>query len=190
MLFHDKLKILVFGEDELVNRIKNKDLVYRNIVSIADPGSNVPEEIANTAQAILEMRFLDLDGPLPNHNPVNEIMPELHDINNLIKFYGNVNKEEGFTIHCWQGLSRSTAIALCILHLYYRNERIAFRELKKIRPYSKPNTRILNIFDSLYGTRLSDKAKQIKIRNVHQMYSNYKNKNDFGELLDIEKEET
>lgn len=182
MLFRKRLKINIFGEDELVNRIINNGVTYKNIVSIGDPGSTVPELVRKEAESILELRFLDLDEPLPNHDSTTEIMPELEDVKKVINFYNAANIKDGFTVHCWQGLSRSAAVAMCILYLYYGKEKVVFKELSSIRPYAKPNTRILKLFDGIYGTNLEIKAKDFKYKSVKKMYKNYKDKDDICDL--------
>jgi predicted protein tyrosine phosphatase len=167
-----KIELNVFGEEELINAIRNGGIVYKNVISIADPGSSIPIELKSEKYNVLPLRFLDLDKPFPNHDYETEILPTIEDIHEVETFLKKINIEDGITIHCWQGLSRSTAVAICVLHHYLDEQNVVIEEIFKIRPYAKPNVLILKHFDEIHKTNYSSVAKQIRIETVTKMYKN------------------
>ena len=78
--------------------------------------------------------------------------PMKEDIQNLINFYN----EEVFThedpvvlIHCFAGVSRSTAAALILLYMHIGDATEAFDELMAIRPIASPNKRMVRFADEI-----------------------------------------
>jgi len=158
-------EILVMSENELIDKIENNTLVnYDHCISIRNPDEYMNPIISKSFKSILELKFYDAYDI--NHlGPMQKIkrIPEEEDIIRLIEFYNN-NKDRGhgFVIHCWQGISRSTAIALCILYLKYRSEVKAKNELLSIRPEARPHLLITQLFDRVMKCNLTQVAQEIR----------------------------
>lgn len=60
----------------------------------------------------------------------------------------------GFTIHCWRGISRSTAVAIGVIYMFFKDEEKAAGYLKEIRPYATPLPRIVKFWDEILGSNL------------------------------------
>ncbi len=179
------MNITVYGEDELINRIKNNGIVYRNVISIADPGSKIPTELLNGDFNVLSLRFLDIEEPFINHDFKLEIMPEKKHIKKVINFYNRIPLPKEITVHCWQGISRSTAIAMCLLYLYHMDENKVEEELRIIRAYARPNLKILREFDSIKKCNLEKIGLKIKMENIRKSYENYKDKDKIENVEEL-----
>jgi predicted protein tyrosine phosphatase/anti-anti-sigma regulatory factor len=158
-------EILVMSENELIDRIRNGTLVnYDHCISIRNPDEFMNPIISKNFQNTLELKFYDAYDI--NHlGPMQKIkrIPEEDDIIRLIDFYNkNKDKGHGFVIHCWQGISRSTAIALCILYLKYKSEIKAKNELLLIRPEARPHLLITQLFDRVMKCNLTQVAQEIR----------------------------
>jgi len=68
----------------------------------------------------------------------------------------------GYTIHCWRGISTSTAVALGLLYILCEDERLAATELGRIRRHVMPLSRIVGYFDSLLGSDLASQAEYLR----------------------------
>lgn len=78
---------------------------------------------------------------LPNHSHVTE----------LIEFTEAWNRRAPIVIHCWAGISRSTAaafISLCVLNPGVREFSIA-QVLREASPTAQPNRRLVSIADEI-----------------------------------------
>lgn len=107
----------MFGELELEDHRKNNGSICSHCISIGDPGSVTPISIKYGFDEILILRFLDFESKEDILND-DEILVSKDDIIKVIDFYNSTkNDANGYTIHCWQGISRSTAVALGLLYL-------------------------------------------------------------------------
>ena len=177
------MNIQVFGQDELEERIKNGNKVYSHLISIGNPGIKpqpdilIPKIFKSAFTSILRFRFYDATKK-EQLGPKQRIkrIPNKKDVKKLIKYYQKTkNKATGYTIHCWRGISRSTAMAYILLYLIYKDEKIASDELISIRRNAMPNRLIISIFDELYDTNLSEFNKTIfksRIERMRQELSN------------------
>ena len=134
------MNIQVFGQLELVERIDNCEGIYSHLVSIGNPGrgikridSIIPSVFKTVFKKYLRLEFYDVLekrhlGPMrPKRIPLKK------DIRKAIRFFNkNTNEATGYTIHCWRGVSRSTAIALGYLYMIYRDEEKTKEPLSKI----------------------------------------------------------
>ncbi len=109
------------------------------------------EAMIDTPQCIdnanhLRLAMNDISEPaeglvLPNHGHVSE----------LIEFTKAWHKQAPIVIHCWAGISRSTAaafISLCVLNPGADELTIA-RMLRKASPSAQPNRRLVSIADQI-----------------------------------------
>ena len=56
-------------------------------------------------------------------------------------------------MHCFAGISRSSAIALIPLLLYYRSEKAAAKRLYEINRWAAPNTHVLYLTEEKFHLR-------------------------------------
>lgn len=170
-----RVGIQVFGETELVKRIGAGKRHYSHCISIRNPGEKLPREIKGSFHELLELSFYDEEHV--DHVPKDAIerrIPEIEDVRYVIAFVRNAVKDPeftGFTIHCWRGVSRSTAVALGILYMISKNEERATKYLIKVRPESMPHTGIVRVFDSLFGSNLDPYRAKIHRYRLKQIFT-------------------
>lgn len=95
----------------------------------------------------LQLRFHDIDLPMEGYNP-----PQLHHVERLIEFGRAWRDEASAIVHCFAGVSRSTAAALTLVAI--RNpgrEAEAARLLRQRAPHAKPNRRMIGFADQALG---------------------------------------
>jgi predicted protein tyrosine phosphatase len=80
-------------------------------------------------------------------------MPQIEHVQRLIAFVRRWNRETPIVIHCYAGISRSTAAAFttaCALNPQ-RDERVIAQALRRASPTALPNSRIVRLADELLG---------------------------------------
>ena len=93
----------------------------------------------------LKLRFHDITDPIPGY-----LAPQAVHLEALITFGTAWNKAGPLIIHCYAGVSRSTAAALTILCLYNQGrEEEAVQVLRERAPHAQPNQRMIAIADRL-----------------------------------------
>ena len=106
----------------------------------------MPEEF-KIYKSILRLKFFNVEHKYQLGKTKPSGIPQSKGIKKVIKYFQKSKEtSNGFTVHCWQRLSRSTEIAALLLHQIYHNEEEAIDELLKIRPKAVPNTRIIKIY--------------------------------------------
>jgi predicted protein tyrosine phosphatase len=79
--------------------------------------------------------------------------PKATDAEKLVRFIEAWDRKQPLLIHCWAGISRSTAsayTALCMLRPKVDEEELAF-ELRAASPSATPNKLIVSYTDALLG---------------------------------------
>jgi predicted protein tyrosine phosphatase len=177
--------IQVFGQRELVDHIHSGRAAMSHLVSIGNPGrgiraeaedSTMPRDFGGVFQDCLRLEFYDVEhkrhlGPMRPRR-----IPQRRDVRRAIRFF-NCTKDEatGYAIHCWRGVSRSTAIALGYLYLIHGDEQVAVDELKRIRPEADPHPRLVSYFDKILGSDLcskNDQLREIRFREMKEWFRN------------------
>ncbi len=169
------MDVQIYGQTELEDHIKAGNSVCSHLISIGNPGrfgkhqpdTRLPEIFKKTFSGILRLEFFDvlkkehLGSMRPKRVPLRK------DVKKVIRFYNRTKETStGYAVHCWRGVSRSTAIALGILYLIHGDEQKAIDELKRIRPEAGPHPGLVKYFDTLLGCDLSSKNDQLReIRN-------------------------
>ena len=81
-----------------------------------------------------------------------DIVPTMEHVQEFLDFAKNWDRQGPMFVHCYAGVSRSTAAALAILCQYNPGrEGEAAQALRRAAPHAKPNTRIIAIADRLLG---------------------------------------
>ena len=96
----------------------------------------------------LRLYFHDIVSDMEGHTP-----PNSGDAKRLIDFLLGWDREAPMLIHCWAGISRSTAaayVALCLLRPEADEEELA-QELRAASPSATPNRLIVSLADEALG---------------------------------------
>jgi predicted protein tyrosine phosphatase len=133
-------KLIILGQDELLS-LPSAFLSDWSVLSITGRGTNklyLPE-----AKAICRLHFDDVekDAPETDHFAATEA-----DIEKGIGFARQVGNDH-LLIHCYAGISRSTAMAWIIIWDKLRDKadavRLSFGIVRQIRPILLPNRHVL-----------------------------------------------
>jgi len=152
----DPVSIQVFGEQELIEHLARGGAHHSHCISIRNPDETIPAIIKDNFRAILELRFYDAEEIEQLGAQTIKRIPEPKDVKGVIEFFRLTAAEAtGYTLHCWQGISRSPAVALGLLYLLTGSEDEAAFHLKRIRPDARPHRKLVRFFDQQLGCRLA-----------------------------------
>ena len=120
----------------------------RHVVTLLAPDTphDMPRGIAEGRH--LKLYFHDIVQHMDGHTP-----PRAADAERLIAFLEDWDRADPMLIHCWAGISRSTAAAytaLCMFRPQADEEELAF-ELRKASPSATPNRLIVSLADEVLG---------------------------------------
>jgi predicted protein tyrosine phosphatase len=113
------------------------------VVSLLAPGQATP---ALPPVPRLSLAFHDIDAPRSGL-----VAPDREMVQALVNFAGDWREPEPMLVHCWMGVSRSTAAALilaCALRSD-RDEAEAARALRAASPTATPNPLMIALADDL-----------------------------------------
>ena len=117
-----------------------------HLITLLDPQEEMPTPENVSSHRHLKLGMHDIAFSSPDHTPPDE----LH-VRELLDFAKAWSREQPMLIHCWAGISRSTASAFsiaCMLSQPGREEEIALN-LRKQAPHAQPNPRIVAFADKL-----------------------------------------
>jgi predicted protein tyrosine phosphatase len=118
------------------------------VVSLLGPESPHRPFTGIPAERHLKLTFHDIIQPTDGFSE-----PRLSDAEKLVGFLKGWDREAPLLIHCWAGISRSTAAAytaLCLFRPRTDEEQLAF-ELREASPSATPNRLIVSYTDRLLG---------------------------------------
>jgi predicted protein tyrosine phosphatase len=121
-----------------------------SLVTLLSPGTRVTRPAAIDADRHLNLAISDITTPLPGH-----VLPENVHVRRLIEFVGAWDRARPMVIHCFAGVSRSTAaafITVCAL-APHREETAIAASLRAASPTATPNARLVALADSLLGRK-------------------------------------
>ena len=124
------------------------DTGARHIVTLLGDGDHVERPAAIAEENHLWLRLHDISEPLDGY-----VMPDEDHIADLLKFVRRWDRRAPIVIHCWAGISRSTASAfasVCALNPA-RDENSIAQALRRASPTATPNIRIVSLADRLLG---------------------------------------
>ena len=118
----------------------------RHIVTLLSDGTPMkrPESVA--AERHLQLITSDITAPMEGH-----ILPGAHHVESLIQFVKSWDRIDPLVIHCWAGISRSTAaafIAASILNPSLDEMHLATR-LRAASPSATPYPRLIALADKI-----------------------------------------
>ena len=120
----------------------------RSLVTLLSPGTAV----ARPADILLERHLNIAMSDILDHLP-GQVRPEMHHLDAFLSFVGQWDRREPMLIHCFAGVSRSTASAyIAVCHLSpHRDEHEVARALRAASPTATPNLRFVALADERLG---------------------------------------
>jgi predicted protein tyrosine phosphatase len=139
------MKLIITSKSGAGNILTNPNIPITHVVSIGtdDCKQQPPKGFKKHLAKKLRLEFFDISEA--QRGKMNG--PVESDIIKLIEFFRKalLEKDVYFLIHCWQGISRSTAAGLILLEIYYKDKEKAREELFKFVPRACPNRRMIKL---------------------------------------------
>ncbi len=120
----------------------------RHIISLIGDEATIDRPISVDPENHLWLRLHDISEPLDGY-----ILPEEQHVLDLLTFVRGWDRRAPLVVHCYAGISRSTAsafTAVCALNPH-RDEQIIAQALRRASPTATPNIRIVSLADRLLG---------------------------------------
>ena len=120
----------------------------RSLVTLLSPGSEVERPNQIRRERHLYIAVSDIVAPMPG-----QVLPDAKHLEDLLGFVHAWDRAEPMVIHCFAGVSRSTAaafIAACAL-APARDEFAIARALRAASPTASPNPRLVALGDDALG---------------------------------------
>jgi predicted protein tyrosine phosphatase len=124
------------------------DTGARHIVSLLADEDRIDRPHGVVEENHLWLRLHDISTPLDGY-----IMPDEVHVADLLKFVRRWDRRAPLVVHCYAGISRSTASAfasVCALNPH-RDEASIAQELRRASATATPNIRIVSLADRLLG---------------------------------------
>ena len=122
----------------------------RTLVTLLSPGTPVTRPAAITPERHLYLALSDIVDPFPG-----QVLPDHSHVQTLVDFVAAWDRAEPLLIHCFAGVSRSTAaafISACAL-APERDEMHFAKALRAASPTATPNARLVALADGLLGRK-------------------------------------
>jgi predicted protein tyrosine phosphatase len=119
-----------------------------HVVSLIGDETSVERPRAIIAENHLWLRLHDISSPLEGY-----VMPDEQHVADLLRFVRRWDRSAPLVVHCYAGISRSTASAfasVCALNPHRSEDSIA-QALRLASPTATPNIRIVSLADRLLG---------------------------------------
>jgi predicted protein tyrosine phosphatase len=120
----------------------------RHVVSLLGDEANIERPPAIVPENHLWLRLHDIAEPLNGY-----IVPDEAHVADLLSFVRRWDRRAPLVVHCYMGISRSTASAfatVCALNPHRAEDGIA-EALRAASPTATPNIRIVSLADRLLG---------------------------------------
>ena len=120
----------------------------RSLVTLLSPGTPLERPALIAAERHLYIAMSDILDHLPG-----QVRPEMDHLDAFLAFVDGWDKREPMLIHCYAGVSRSTAsafIAACKLSPHREEAEVA-RALRAASPTATPNLRFVKLADERLG---------------------------------------
>ena len=122
----------------------------RSLVTLLSPGTEVERPTGIPPERHLYLAISDIVEPMPGH-----VLPDAAHLDEFLGFVHAWDRAAPMLIHCFAGVSRSTAaayIAACAL-APKRDELAIARSLRAASPTASPNARLVTLADDALGRR-------------------------------------
>lgn len=121
-----------------------------HVVTLINVNTVVERPPGISPERHLFLGMSDITAPIDGH-----IVPAQEHVERFLRFVGEWDRNAPLVIHCWAGISRSTAAAFitaCALSPARDEEEIA-THLRAVSPSATPNARLVAIADEMLGRR-------------------------------------
>ncbi|HVX92065.1 MAG TPA: tyrosine protein phosphatase [Xanthobacteraceae bacterium] len=118
----------------------------RHVVTLLGDESTLQRPACVAPQDHLWLRLHDITAPTEGY-----IAPDVAHVEMLIEFVRSWDRSAPLVMHCYAGISRSTAaafVAVCALNPQ-RDETAVAADLRRVSPTALPNPRIVSLADNL-----------------------------------------
>src|SRR5580658_5485690 len=125
-----------------------EDTGAQHVVSLIGDEVVIERPTAVAEENYLRLRLHDISSPLDGY-----IMPDEEHVADLLKFVRRWDRRAPLVVHCYAGISRSTASAyatVCALNPHRDEGSIAYA-LRRASPTATPNIRIVSLADRMLG---------------------------------------
>jgi predicted protein tyrosine phosphatase len=125
-----------------------EDTGARHVISLIGDEARLERPVSIAPENHLWLRIHDISTPLDGY-----IMPGEQHIAELLDFVRDWDRQAPLVVHCYMGISRSTASAfasVCALSPQ-RDEASIARALRRASPTATPNARIVSLADRMLG---------------------------------------
>ena len=120
----------------------------RHVVTLLGVEDRIERPSSVPADNHLFLRMHDISAPLDGH-----VAPDADHVESLVAFVRGWDRRSPLVVHCYMGISRSTASAyasVCALKPD-RSEADIAQSLREASPTATPNIRIVSLADKLLG---------------------------------------
>jgi predicted protein tyrosine phosphatase len=122
----------------------------RSLVTLLSPGTAVERPIQIRPERHLYLAVSDIVAPIPG-----QVLPDMTHLEDLLSFVHTWDRAEPMVVHCFAGVSRSTAaayIAACAL-APTRDEFVIAKAMRAASSTASPNPRLVALADNALGRR-------------------------------------
>jgi predicted protein tyrosine phosphatase len=148
------LEMIICGVPEVDHYIDDADL----IISIMNPGYTIfaPQSILakedENRHSVLRLEFDDTWSEV--YKLGEEIVTKdiIYDVIDFVStHYENADNPLTLLIHCHEGVSRSTAMAIAVYTAIFKDYREAISTIANVRSQAVPNIEIVRLSDEIFG---------------------------------------
>jgi predicted protein tyrosine phosphatase len=118
----------------------------RHVVTLLGVDDHIRRPSSVPADNHLFLRMHDISEPLDGH-----VAPDVAHVASLVDFVRNWDRAAPLVVHCWAGISRSTAaafVSVCALRPERDEHEIAWA-IRHASPTATPNIRIVKFADAM-----------------------------------------
>jgi predicted protein tyrosine phosphatase len=122
----------------------------RSLITLLSPGTEVERPTGIRPERHLYLAVSDIVEAMPG-----QVLPDATHLEDLLGFVDAWDRAEPMVIHCFAGVSRSTAaayVAACALEPG-RDEFAIARAIRAASPTASPNSRLIALADDALGRR-------------------------------------
>jgi predicted protein tyrosine phosphatase len=117
-----------------------------HLLTLLDPNTRVPTPESIAAERHLRVSIDDIAESIPGR-----VAPGAEHVRQILDFAAGWDRRAPFLVHCWAGISRSTAAAMILLNTIHGpgHEDDIARALRWRAPHAQPNRLMIHHADAL-----------------------------------------
>jgi Predicted protein tyrosine phosphatase len=118
----------------------------RDVLTLMRRSPEIPDAALYGAERQLVIEFSDITEPMPGH-----ILASHEHMQQILDFGRSWNRKAPLLVHCFAGISRSTAAAYAIACdlVPHMDETVLARTLRQLSPGATPNIHLIRLADDL-----------------------------------------